>query len=163
MNEIETCNFMICLDDPLPAQYFNSPYNKKRKATGGHWAKDRDETNMLHQMLHGGGSVFNTGNRWFDKTLQFVISSDGVIGICYEHSPAEGIAVLNLIDDFFGKLKEGGNEENSGTEAAAVAAEGAAGEGDKGPEPIPQPIKLEWNVSTESKNAVREACVEIDR
>lgn len=70
MDEIETCSFIICFDDPLPAQYFNSPINKKGKASSGHWVKDRDETNMLHQMLHGGGSVFNTGNRWFDKTLQ---------------------------------------------------------------------------------------------
>lgn len=70
MDEIETCSFIVCFDDPLPSQYFNSPMNKKRRVTSGHWVKDRDETNMFHQMMHGGGSVFNTGNRWFDKTLQ---------------------------------------------------------------------------------------------
>ncbi|ODM91341.1 Choline O-acetyltransferase, partial [Orchesella cincta] len=154
MDEIETCSFIICLDDPLPSQYFNSLLNKKKRTTSGHWMNDRDETNMLHQMLHGGGSVFNTGNRWFDKTLQFVISSDGAIGLCYEHSSAEGIGVLNLIDEFLGKIQESSSSNNE-TEAGA--------EGDKGPEPIPQPIKLEWNISTEARNAIREACIEIDR
>lgn len=105
IEEIETCYFIVCLDDPLPGQHFNSPYNQKKRNVGRHWTNDRDETNMMHQMLHGGGSSFNTGNRWFDKTLQvfiiyyfiiaekklqpilcilnklqFVISSDGVVG-----------------------------------------------------------------------------------
>lgn len=25
---------------------------------------------MAHEMIHGGGSDYNTGNRWFDKTMQ---------------------------------------------------------------------------------------------
>lgn len=99
---------------------------------------------------------------------QFVISSDGVVGLCYEHSPAEGIAVLNLIDDFLGKLKQEASPRSGDNETTALAETSTEGEatgtlGDKGPEPIPQPIKLEWSVSTESRNALRESCVEIDR
>lgn len=27
---------------------------------------------MAHEMIHGGGSDYNTGNRWFDKTMQVI-------------------------------------------------------------------------------------------
>lgn len=30
---------------------------------------------MAHEMIHGGGSDYNTGNRWFDKTMQVFYSS----------------------------------------------------------------------------------------
>ena len=49
-------------------------------------------------MIHGGGSHLNGGNRWFDKTVQFVIGNDGEVGITYEHSPAEGPPIANLSD-----------------------------------------------------------------
>lgn len=29
---------------------------------------------------------------------QFVIAEDGACGLCYEHSPSEGIAVVQLIE-----------------------------------------------------------------
>lgn len=69
---------------------------------------------------------------------------------------------MNLLDDFLGKVNkpevsitdETGAPEPTGDNVDAT---------DKGPEPIPQPIKLEWSVTTESRNAVREASVEIDR
>ncbi len=31
-------------------------------------------------------------------SLQFVIGADGAVGLCYEHSPSEGIAVVDLIE-----------------------------------------------------------------
>ena len=67
---------------------------------------------MFKQMLTGGGSRFNGGNRWFDKTVQvrpwcckfqinvspqLIVCPDGVCGLCYEHSPSEGIAVVQLV------------------------------------------------------------------
>lgn len=51
---------------------------------------NRDESNLAHQMIHGGGSQYNSANRWFDKTVQLVVSGDGACGLCYEHSMAEG-------------------------------------------------------------------------
>ena len=34
--------------------------------------------------------------------LQFIIGSDGVIGLCYEHSVAEGVAVINATETILG-------------------------------------------------------------
>jgi len=109
--------------------------------------------------------IGNVVLKMINPFTQFVVSSDGVVGLCYEHSSAEGIGVLNLIDEFLGKIQkessatsDNGNEPDKGAGIDASAAEG-----NKGPEPIPQPIKLEWNISTEARNAVREACIEIDR
>lgn len=50
------------------------------------------------QMLHGGGARWNSGNRWFDKTLQFIVGEDGTCGLVYEHAPAEGPPIVFLID-----------------------------------------------------------------
>lgn len=77
---------VICLDEPLPTS-FNS---RLTKDTRENFANSRDDTNLLIQMLTGGGSSYNSANRWFDKTIQFIISGDGACGICYEHSSAEG-------------------------------------------------------------------------
>lgn len=48
---IETGIFVLCLDQPYAEQ-------ESRLSAAG------------NQMLHGGGSNVNTGNRWFDKCLQ---------------------------------------------------------------------------------------------
>lgn len=52
----------------------------------------------INQMNHGGGSRLNSANRWFDKTLQFIISEDGQIGLTYEHSSAEGPPIVSILD-----------------------------------------------------------------
>lgn len=52
----------------------------------------------INQMNHGGGSKLNSGNRWFDKTLQFIISEDGQVGLTYEHSSAEGPPIVSILD-----------------------------------------------------------------
>ena len=49
-------------------------------------------------MLHGGGSHVNSCNRWFDKTIQFVVNPDGAVGVNYEHSPADGFPFIAIID-----------------------------------------------------------------
>merc|ERR1711988_1365825 len=65
---------------------------------------NRSMKEMFRQMLTGAGSKFNGTNRWFDKTVQLVISKDGVCGICYEHSVSEGIVPVQVIQDIIQKL-----------------------------------------------------------
>lgn len=50
---IQRSIFTVCLDAPMP-QASDEMYR----------------TRAAVQMLHGGGSRWNSGNRWFDKTLQ---------------------------------------------------------------------------------------------
>uniref|UniRef100_A0A672K6H3 Carnitine O-acetyltransferase n=1 Tax=Sinocyclocheilus grahami TaxID=75366 RepID=A0A672K6H3_SINGR len=69
---IQKSIFTVCLDAPLPCA-----------------SDDMYRTRAGVQMLHGGGSRWNSGNRWFDKTLQFIIGEDGTCGLIYEHAPAE--------------------------------------------------------------------------
>lgn len=58
-------------------------------------------TDHVSQMVHGCGWKNNSGNRWFDKTMQFIVSEDGVCGLNYEHSAAEGIVVIELSEHLF--------------------------------------------------------------
>jgi hypothetical protein len=61
----------------------------------------QDFVSLGEQILHGGQSMLNSCNRWYDKTMQFIIGIDGVYGLNYEHSPAEAIAVIQLIEHLF--------------------------------------------------------------
>jgi choline O-acetyltransferase len=53
------------------------------------------ETDGAH-MLHGQGPAHSGLNRWFDATLQLIVTADGSAGLCIEHSVAEGIVVVIL-------------------------------------------------------------------
>ena len=52
----------------------------------------------VSQMNHGLGCRVNSCNRWFDKTIQFIIGPDGAVGANYEHCSAEGPPILAIID-----------------------------------------------------------------
>ncbi|XP_015238569.1 PREDICTED: choline O-acetyltransferase-like [Cyprinodon variegatus] len=71
---IESSICVVCLDEPcdLPPS----------------------DTNRALMMLHGGGRERNGANRWYDKSMQFVIGMDGVCGVVCEHSPFEGIVMV---------------------------------------------------------------------
>lgn len=79
-DKINRSLFMVCLDRSSHAP--------------GHSFYD----NLAREALYGGGSRSNSGNRWFDKTLQFLVRRDGGIGLTYEHSSAEGPPIITLVD-----------------------------------------------------------------
>lgn len=60
---IQKSIFTICLDAPIP-----------RVSDGQYWSR------VAAQMLHGGGARWNSGNRWFDKTLQVSEKTRGGVG-----------------------------------------------------------------------------------
>ena len=53
VHSIQKSIFTVCLDAPMPRV-----------------SEDVYRSQVAGQMLHGGGSKLNSGNRWFDKTLQ---------------------------------------------------------------------------------------------
>ncbi|XP_039269614.2 choline O-acetyltransferase-like isoform X1 [Styela clava] len=88
IESIEKSIAVVCLDKPLKVE--------------------ANDVNLGHQMLHGMG---NSCNRWFDKTIQFIIGSDGVTGLVYEHSVSEGIAVISLVEHLLKHIEESNPEE----------------------------------------------------
>lgn len=53
VRSIQKSIFTLCLDAPMPRV-----------------SDDVYRSHVAGQMLHGGGGRLNSGNRWFDKTLQ---------------------------------------------------------------------------------------------
>ncbi|XP_070177314.1 carnitine O-acetyltransferase-like isoform X2 [Littorina saxatilis] len=81
MKEIQRSIFVLCLDKPLGDG--NSPPQRALVAA---------------EMLHGGGARLNSGNRWYDKTLQFIVGGNGACGLNYEHTTAEGPPIAAIMD-----------------------------------------------------------------
>ncbi|XP_031810646.1 carnitine O-acetyltransferase isoform X2 [Sarcophilus harrisii] len=121
VRSIQKSIFTVCLDAPMPRV-----------------SDDIYKSRVAGQMLHGGGSKQNSGNRWFDKTLQFIVAEDGSCGLVYEHAAAEGPPIVALLDHIV--------------------------EFSKKPElvrspmiPLPMPKKLRFNISPEIKSDIEKA------
>ncbi|MEV6772179.1 choline/carnitine O-acyltransferase [Nocardia sp. NPDC051030] len=68
---IETALFCVCLEDFAP----------------------RDTLHACDQLLHG-----DSGNRWFDKAVSFIVFADGQAGINVEHCGLDGTTILSFVD-----------------------------------------------------------------
>ncbi|CAK5034156.1 unnamed protein product [Meloidogyne enterolobii] len=51
------------------------------------------------QILYGFGPKYNGLNRWFDSTIQLIVSKNGCCGTCIEHSIAEGIVHIKMTEE----------------------------------------------------------------
>ncbi|XP_010777466.1 carnitine O-acetyltransferase-like, partial [Notothenia coriiceps] len=118
---IQRSIFTLCLDGAMP-QVSDETYR----------------SSAAIQMLHGGGSQWNSGNRWFDKTLQFIIGEDGTCGANYEHAPAEGPPIVALIDHVVEYTRKPDLVRTPMV-------------------PLPMPQKLHFNITPEIKKDIEEA------
>ncbi|XP_072176698.1 carnitine O-acetyltransferase-like [Diadema setosum] len=96
------------------------------------------------QSLYGGGSHISSGNRWFDKTLQFWVGRSGYMGMTYEHCTAEGPPIVALVDHslkYMNNIVEGIGESTPG---------------------VTRPERLEFNIDPEILDTIDEAKQNID-
>ncbi|KAH9280349.1 Choline O-acetyltransferase [Echinococcus granulosus] len=155
LEDIEKSMFILCLDvSPVPViesldeadlteedgEEYGSETNPK--------SEHRNDVFLVEQMLHGQGSKLNGANRWYDKTMQFIISRDGNCGLNYEHSVAEGVAVIRLIEYILKYMQE--VKRWQFTRHTSICA-------------LPEPTKLKWNVDETTNAAIDEALAEVDR
>ncbi|XP_074082091.1 carnitine O-acetyltransferase-like isoform X1 [Macrotis lagotis] len=121
VHSIQKSIFTVCLDVSIP------------------WVSENVfKSQVAGQMLHGGGSKQNSGNRWFDKTLQFIVGEDGSCGLVYEHTPAEGPPFIILLDHIMEFLKK----------PELVRSPMV---------PLPMPKKLYFNITPEIKSDIEKA------
>ncbi|XP_055524768.1 carnitine O-acetyltransferase-like [Wyeomyia smithii] len=102
-----------------------------------------DVIDACHLLIHGGGSSANSGNRWYDKTLQLVVAPNGINGLTYEHSPAEGQPIAVLTDFIINYLAKGGQEGSV--------------------KDFPPPQKLNFNLTSEAYNLLEKAAASHDK
>lgn len=142
---IEQSLILLCLDETLPPSFNARGFAGATPSY--HTTQDRDETNMAHEMIHGGGSECNTANRYFDKTMQIIVSNDGTWGLCYEHSSSEGIAVVQLLEKILNKIDEIPSLEESGVTQHH----------------LPPPERIEWILSGEIERRIQQAKRDVNR
>ncbi|KAJ0067121.1 hypothetical protein NL108_012827, partial [Boleophthalmus pectinirostris] len=113
LDMIERCMCLVCLDD----------------ASG---PEINDSTRAM-LMLHGGGPRKNGANRWYDKPMQFIIGADGCCGVVCEHSPFEGIVLVQCTEHL---LKYMIGSPSKLVRAASVSE-------------LPAPRRLRWKCTPE--------------
>uniref|UniRef100_A0A8R1IU57 Carn_acyltransf domain-containing protein n=1 Tax=Caenorhabditis japonica TaxID=281687 RepID=A0A8R1IU57_CAEJA len=86
---VKSAIFVVCLDmeDPID-------YGKTSTVVD----KEKDFVLRGHHTLTGHTSSLFGLNRWYDATIQLVVASSGVNGLCIEHSTAEGIVIINMAE-----------------------------------------------------------------
>ncbi|XP_073497954.1 carnitine O-acetyltransferase-like [Phyllobates terribilis] len=129
VRSIQRSLFTVCLD-----------------ATVLKYSEDLYSSRTAAQMLHGGGSHANSGNRWFDKTLQFVVGEDGTCGLIYDQATADASAVLTMLHNVFDYCSEGPGLLPPRTPLTRV----------------PSPRKLYFNFPPEIKQHVEQAKQNLD-
>nr|XP_015925085.1 carnitine O-acetyltransferase isoform X2 [Parasteatoda tepidariorum] len=97
------------------------------------------KTHVALQTIHGGGAQANGGNRWYDKTIQFIVGADGVVGLTYEHSPAEGPPITQMMDHVYDYIDK--TRGNKWLPSSAVT----------------EPTKLRFRLSDETVQDIEEA------
>nr|XP_043881838.1 carnitine O-acetyltransferase-like isoform X2 [Solea senegalensis] len=126
---IESSIFTVCLDRAMPPvpddMYCNS---------------------VTHHMLHGGGSQYNSGNRWFDKGLQVIIAEDGSYGMNSSHAGSDGIVRKEMMAYIMAHM----NKLQTTQSFMEVL-------------PLPKPQKLHFNITPEIKKDIEEAKQHIDK
>ena len=110
LDVVETALFCVCLEDVSPD----------------------DTHSACDLLLHG-----DSGNRWFDKALSFVVFADGRAGLNAEHAKLDGTTILDLVD--------------------AVLITDHASSPSPRPAPVPEPRPVSFVLDAPLRRAVEDA------
>ncbi|KAF4106213.1 hypothetical protein G5714_012203 [Onychostoma macrolepis] len=121
---MERCVCVVCLDDPA--------------------GLEPSDANRAALVLHGGRDK-NGANRWYDKPLQFVIGADGVCGVVCEHSPFEGIVLVQCTEHLLKNIRS--CKQSSGRSASE----------------LPHPRRLLWKCPPQIQGALASAADHLHR
>ncbi|KAK3881695.1 hypothetical protein Pcinc_013879, partial [Petrolisthes cinctipes] len=133
IEEIHRCIFLVALDGPV----VNPTGNEMNDAA--------------LNCVHGNGPQGYAGNRWYDKTIQFIVGKKGAVGLTYEHTPAEGPPIANLMDHIMNYINTGKGEE------------GTEGKENRPPvEELSRPHRLIFNISPTIKQDIEDAKVALE-
>lgn len=124
---IQKSLFLVALDNPMPE------HNDSRRSIAS------------KQFIHGGGSRANSANRWFDKTVQFVIGENGTVGLTYEHSPSEGQPIAVMTDFLIDYIRRNNSKNLPDTKIGTI------------------PIKLRFTVNDTVQKYIQQANINIDK
>ncbi|KAM4030342.1 choline O-acetyltransferase [Anomaloglossus baeobatrachus] len=127
LDMIERCMCLVCLDAPTGLELH--------------------EANRALQLLHGGGYDKNGGNRWYDKPMQFVVGRDGVCGTICEHSPFDGIVLVQCTEHLLKYMK---NSPKKLVRADSVSE-------------LPAPRRLRWKCSPEIQGHLASSADKLQR
>ncbi|MED6282782.1 hypothetical protein CHARACLAT_001816 [Characodon lateralis] len=127
LDMIERCLCLVCLDE----------------ASG----TEQSDTTRAAMMLHGGGPSMNGGNRWYDKPMQFIVGADGCCGVVCEHSPFEGIVLVQCTEYL---LKYMIASPSKLVRAASVSE-------------LPAPRRLRWKCSPEIQKLLSSSADKLHR
>ncbi|KAG8551810.1 hypothetical protein GDO81_004281 [Engystomops pustulosus] len=127
LDMIERCMCLVCLDAPTGLEL--------------------NEANRALQLLHGGGYDKNGGNRWYDKPMQFVVGRDGVCGTICEHSPFDGIVLVQCTEHLLKYMK---NSPKKLVRADSVSE-------------LPAPRRLRWKCSPEIQGHLASSAEKLQR
>ncbi|NWY26476.1 CLAT acetyltransferase, partial [Pheucticus melanocephalus] len=127
LDMIERCICLVCLDSPCGTELNN--------------------TNMALHMLHGGGYHKNGANRWYDKPMQFVVGRDGLCGTVCEHSPFDGIVMVQCAEYLLRHMKENSKK--------LVRADSVS--------ELPAPRRLRWKCSPDIQTHLASAAEKLQR
>ena len=79
------------------------------------------------------------------------MTPDGWCGLCYEHSPAEGIVVIQLVEQILQNVKD--DLENLEKDDESSTHE----------EVFPEPKRLEWKVTPVIQRRIQESSENVER
>ncbi|XP_019205792.1 carnitine O-acetyltransferase isoform X2 [Oreochromis niloticus] len=120
LSAIERSIFTLCLDRAIPRE------------------SDKYCTCDFHLITHGGGSQWNSANRWFDKSLQIIVAEDGSWGLNLIHIVTDGTVIMAFTDYLVASMKK-----PEMIQASIL--------------PLPMPQKLHFSVTPDIKEIIEQA------